>query len=57
MCVSVEIAWRFFAVKSRSPFSGSEHSDSRGFQPHGTTFPHTGVPLASALLYRRSDSI
>jgi hypothetical protein len=57
MCVSVEIVWRYFAVKSRSPFSGSKSLDSHGFQHEGTIVPATKVPLASALLYRRDDSV
>jgi hypothetical protein len=57
MCVSVEIVWKFSAVKSRSPSSGSKRCDSRGSQPDGTIFPRTRVPLASAALYRRYDSV
>ncbi len=57
MCVSVEIVWKFSAVKSHSPSSGSKHCDSRGSQPDGTILPTTGVPLASALLYQRCDSV
>jgi hypothetical protein len=57
MCVSVEIVWRYFGVKSLSPFSGSKGRDSRGFQPEGTIVPSTKVPLANALLYLRCDSV
>jgi len=57
MCVSVEIVWKFSAVKSRSPSSGSKRCASRGSEADGTIFPRTRVPLASAALYRRYDSV
>ena len=57
MCVSVEILWRFSAVKSRSPSKGSKRRASRGSQFDGTILPTTRVPLASTPLYGRSDSV
>jgi hypothetical protein len=57
MCVSVEIVWKFSAAKSRSRSRASKHRASRDSPLDGTTFPCTGVPLASAALYWRSDSV
>ncbi len=48
MCVSVEIVWKFFAVKSRPLSSRTKRRSSRGFQGYGTIFRRTEVPLASA---------
>jgi hypothetical protein len=57
MCVSVEIVWKFSAVKSRSLSSRTKRRSSRGFQGYGTIFRRTEVPLASAALYRSDDSV
>jgi hypothetical protein len=57
MCVSVEIVWKFSAVKSRSRSSRTESRVARGFEAYGTIFPRTEVPLASAALYRSDDSV
>jgi hypothetical protein len=57
MCVSVEIVWKFSAVKSPSPSSEAKRRASRGSGADGTIFPHTRVPLASAALYRTYDSV